>query len=117
MKILTKAATASLIITMMFSFNIKVRAADNDTKEYTVKPDTDISTVYLGGMPFGVKLYSNELTVVGFTEVETERGPESPAYDAGIRENVLRTFQILSKHATNRTEKKLQSNVKETENQ
>jgi len=43
--------------------------------------------VYLGGIPFGIRLYSGELRVIGFTKIDSENGDESPAYDAGIREN------------------------------
>ena len=89
MKIMSKTAAVTLILIMMLTFNIKVGAADNDTKESNINNDSNVTKVYLGGMPFGVKLYANELTVVGFSEVETELGPKNPAYDAGIRENDL----------------------------
>ncbi len=41
----------------------------------------------LGGMPFGVKFFSGNMTVSGFSEVDGENGSISPAYDAGMREN------------------------------
>ena len=41
--------------------------------------------VYVGGMPFGVKFYSQGILIVGFTEVETENGIETPALDAGLQ--------------------------------
>ena len=43
--------------------------------------------VYLGGMPFGVKFYTEGITVVGFSDVDTDGGNKSPAYNAGMREN------------------------------
>lgn len=43
--------------------------------------------VLVGGMPFGVKFRSEGIVVVGFSEVETESGNVSPAYDAGLRVN------------------------------
>ena len=44
-------------------------------------------TVLLGGIPFGVKFYSGNMTVSGFSEVDGEGGDSSPAYEAGLREN------------------------------
>ncbi len=44
------------------------------------------SSVYLGGAPFGVKFYSEGVTVVGFSDVETESEDKSPAFNAGLRE-------------------------------
>lgn len=39
-----------------------------------------------GGMPFGVRFFTEGLTVVGFAEVETENGRVCPAERAGIRQ-------------------------------
>ena len=47
--------------------------------------------VYVGGMPFGVKFYSNGIIIVGFTEIETKEGVKTPAYDAGLRINDIIT--------------------------
>lgn len=47
----------------------------------------NVKEVYLGGIPFGIKLYSDELKVVGFSAVDSKNGDVSPAYDAGIRKN------------------------------
>ncbi|MBQ8309505.1 MAG: SpoIVB peptidase [Clostridia bacterium] len=41
--------------------------------------------VYPGGMPFGVKFYTEGVTVVGFCDVETEHGSVNPATVAGLR--------------------------------
>ena len=38
-----------------------------------------------GGMPFGVKFYTEGVTVVGFCDVETAQGKVNPATDAGLR--------------------------------
>lgn len=43
-------------------------------------------SVYIGGMPFGVRFFTGNMTVSGFTEVDGETGNVSPAYDAGMRE-------------------------------
>ena len=51
----------------------------------------DISEVYVGGMPFGVKFYSDGIVIVGFTEIETAEGMKNPAYDAGLRVNDIIT--------------------------
>ncbi|MBR3997296.1 MAG: SpoIVB peptidase [Clostridia bacterium] len=42
-------------------------------------------TLTAGGIPFGVRFYSEGIVVVGFTEVETSLGSRTPAYDAGLR--------------------------------
>ncbi len=43
--------------------------------------------LYPGGMPFGVKFYTDGLVIVGFSDVPCEGGSRKPAYDAGLREN------------------------------
>ncbi len=53
---------------------------------------SDIEKVYVGGMPFGVKFFSQGIVVVGFSEVETKAGIETPAYDAGLRVNDIITM-------------------------
>lgn len=40
--------------------------------------------VYVGGMPFGIKLYTEGLLVVGFSPVDCDSGSATPASDAGI---------------------------------
>ncbi|MBQ7715503.1 MAG: PDZ domain-containing protein, partial [Clostridia bacterium] len=45
------------------------------------------TTVCLGGTPFGLRMYSGELKVVGFDEIDCDGDNKSPAYSAGIREN------------------------------
>ncbi len=42
--------------------------------------------VYLGGVPFGVKIMSGDLTVAGLTDVETSGGKKCPAADSGLEE-------------------------------
>ncbi len=51
----------------------------------TVRAASAPSTVYLGGMPFGVKLHTQGVLVVGVSEVEGATGRANPAYAAGIR--------------------------------
>lgn len=41
--------------------------------------------VYPGGMPFGVKFYTDGVLVIGFCDVGTESGKQNPAYAAGLR--------------------------------
>ena len=52
----------------------------------TLSPEAlrDLS-VYPGGMPFGVKFYTDGVTVVGFCDVETEQGKINPASIAGLK--------------------------------
>ncbi len=47
--------------------------------------------VYVGGMPFGIKFFTDGIVIVGFTEVETDDGAKNPAYDAGLRVNDIIT--------------------------
>ncbi len=48
-------------------------------------------SICVGGMPFGVKFYSQGILIVGFTEIETENGMETPALDAGLQINDIIT--------------------------
>ncbi|MBO5294586.1 MAG: SpoIVB peptidase [Clostridia bacterium] len=41
--------------------------------------------LYPGGMPFGVRFFTEGVTVVGFGDVETKNGKINPATDAGLR--------------------------------
>ncbi len=46
-----------------------------------------VRLLYPGGMPFGVKFYTDGLVIVGFTDVPCDGGHFKPAYDAGLRVN------------------------------
>ncbi|MBQ9132462.1 MAG: SpoIVB peptidase [Clostridia bacterium] len=47
--------------------------------------DLQALTLYPGGMPFGIKFYTDGVTVVGFCDVETKSGTVNPANLAGLR--------------------------------
>ena len=47
--------------------------------------------VLVGGVPFGVKFYSDGIVVIGFREIETADGKRIPAYEAGLRVNDIIT--------------------------
>lgn len=49
------------------------------------------------GTPFGIKIYTDGVLVVGFSEVQTVSGRENPAKDAGIKEGDF----IVSLNGTN----------------
>jgi stage IV sporulation protein B len=53
-------------------------------KEVTVDivKETDVIPC---GLPFGLKLYTDGVMIVGMSDVDTSDGPKNPAYDAGIR--------------------------------
>lgn len=53
----------------------------------TARRQSDISQLrlYPGGMPFGVKFYTEGVLVVGFCDIDTDGGKVNPAYAAGIR--------------------------------
>ncbi|MBE6671602.1 MAG: SpoIVB peptidase [Ruminococcaceae bacterium] len=53
-------------------------------KKVNVDMFTDI-TLYPGGMPFGVKLYTDGVIVVGISGVETDSGKKTPATDSGLK--------------------------------
>ncbi|MDR3645401.1 MAG: SpoIVB peptidase [Clostridia bacterium] len=38
-----------------------------------------------GGEPFGIKLYTEGVMIVGMSDVDSPNGPDNPAYDAGVR--------------------------------
>lgn len=59
-------------------------AAGQRSAAETQKPDP--GPVYLGGMPFGVKFYTDGVLVVGFCDVDSPGGVScNPARDAGLR--------------------------------
>ena len=41
--------------------------------------------VVVAGVPFGIKLYTDGVLIVGFTDVDTSAGPANPARTAGLR--------------------------------
>ena len=73
MNILKKTAASAVSVILSLTFCVITVFAANEK-------------VYLGGIPFGVKMMTGELTVVGFSDVETEIGKRCPALDAGLKE-------------------------------
>ncbi|NLM79793.1 MAG: SpoIVB peptidase [Clostridiales bacterium] len=53
-------------------------------KEVTVNV-VDVTTVIPSGMPFGIKMYTDGVLVVGMSDVDTKNGPKNPAKEAGIK--------------------------------
>ena len=47
--------------------------------------------VTVSGQPFGIKLYSDGVMIVGLTELETNQGACSPGYEAGLRKGDIIT--------------------------
>lgn len=45
----------------------------------------DENTVEVLGRPFGIKIYTDGVMIVGITEVDTETGNQSPAKEAGLQ--------------------------------
>ncbi|MBR6650714.1 MAG: SpoIVB peptidase [Clostridia bacterium] len=71
-KILSFLFTLTILISLTFSV---------EAKEIKVGDE-----VLIGGMPFGIKIYTGEMVVSGFTNVDGIKESYSPAYNAGIRE-------------------------------
>lgn len=64
----------------------------NDTAVSVGKKDYRIpDEVIPGGFPFGVKLYSNGLIIIGFSDIDGAKGSPSPAKDAGMELNDIIT--------------------------
>jgi len=60
---------------------------DGESPGDLYRSSENLQKIKVGGIPFGVKFFSNGIVIVGFSEIETENGTESPAYDAGLRIN------------------------------
>lgn len=60
---------------------------------------TDIKYVTPCGTPFGIKIYTNGLVVVGISDIETSNGTKNPCKDAGIKEGDIIT-KINNKNVT-----------------
>lgn len=63
-----------------------------DTKLFGIVPLKKVNvdvfkdvTLYPGGMPFGVKVYTDGVIVVGIVGVETENGKINPASESGLK--------------------------------
>ena len=76
-------STSGAIPTALTSVLTAVRAPINETR---LSPEalSDLA-VYPGGMPFGVKFYTEGVSVVGFCDVETQNGKANPASVAGLK--------------------------------
>ncbi|MBQ7347544.1 MAG: SpoIVB peptidase [Clostridia bacterium] len=58
---------------------------DADTNGTVLSPEElEGLTLYPGGMPFGVKFFTEGVTVVGFCDVEGKNGTVNPAANAGL---------------------------------
>lgn len=77
MKTIKRSVSLFLCIVLALSLQIGADAAKTKAAD----------TVYLGGMPFGVRVFNGKLTVNGFGEVDSESGAVSPAKEAGFMEN------------------------------
>lgn len=84
-KYLSVPVRAIAMLLVFFSLSIGVLAAPDSEKAEKSKNNTSVETVYPGGMPFGIKLYTEGLLVVELSEVECDSGTVSPAAEAGIK--------------------------------
>jgi len=67
------------------------RAAGSDGAEAAAQPSQEGRTVIPLGRTVGIKLFSDGVMVVGFSEVDTAGGPSAPARDCGLREGDIIT--------------------------
>ena len=67
-----------------FTMDVKVLGVI-PLKQINVKVVDEMQVAVLG-TPFGIKLYTEGVLVVGFTEIDTENGDKNPAKTAGIKE-------------------------------
>ena len=76
--------TSALLVTLILlsTFICLPVSAENEGVLHGI---CDCEEVYVGGMPFGIKLYTDGLLVVGFSDVECDSGSKTPAIDAGIK--------------------------------
>ncbi|MBR5313317.1 MAG: SpoIVB peptidase [Clostridia bacterium] len=66
---------------LLISLNLVLTAVSCPAAASGTVPES----VCVGGMPFGVKFYSQGILIVGFSEIETADGIETPALDAGLK--------------------------------
>lgn len=81
-KIYNSAArrTYALLATILLAVSLVIPAgAQNRLTELTAG-----DKVYAGGMPFGIKLYTDGILIVGFSPVDCDEGSQTPASDAGL---------------------------------
>ena len=84
MKQIKRIITVFLILVLSFALTTSVIAQQiNNIVKYDDTRDISKIELYPGGMPFGVKIISNGLTVVKFSESQGKN--TSSAYEAGIR--------------------------------
>ena len=67
-----------------FTMDVKVLGVI-PLKQINVKVVDELQVAVLG-TPFGIKLYTEGVLVVGFTEIDSESGDKNPAKTAGLRE-------------------------------
>lgn len=77
---MTEATPTSAVTALRGSVNIPVTTGACMTPE-----DLRGLEIYAGGMPFGVKFFTEGVTVVGFCEVEGKDGKVNPGERAGLR--------------------------------
>ena len=72
--------------------NIGYSTREANTKIFGVVPLKTVNvdvfkdiSLYPGGMPFGVKLYTDGVILAGITDVETFEGKKAPASEGGLR--------------------------------
>lgn len=91
---LKKFLAGGAVLLLLSGLTTASNAADitNNTEAYKTKEEFTAASkttteVLVGGIPFGVRFYNEGITIIGFSEVETDAGNLSPAYSAGLREN------------------------------
>lgn len=84
-----KTSGAQLVNTADKKYSVELKALGIiPVKQASVSVISD-NDVYVPGKPFGIKIYTDGVMVVGIDSVATEKGNVTPATDAGLKEGDL----------------------------
>lgn len=94
-KFLQKLTAVCLTLSAVFFISAGVTTSANDNvqvdlvnvfnRKSTQEASSQRQYVVAGGVPFGIRMYTEGVVVVGVDEVQTEKGTVCPARDAGLQ--------------------------------
>lgn len=77
---------ASSILSIAPDLGFAIDSDGIDARGALSRQDLEGLCLYPGGMPFGIKFFTEGVSVVGFCDVETGKGKVNPATQAGLRQ-------------------------------